>query len=76
MMNNKQTKRLHYLPPLCEVIEAESEGLICSVSVRPNGSNSSSSDSWKEKDHEGGSGFFGNEDNVAPAKKAVCEEDC
>ena len=73
-MNKKQVKRLYYMSPQCEVIKTENESFIC-VSVRPNGDNPSSTDPWDEKNHEGGTAFFGDESSVAPAKKGVWEDD-
>ena len=73
-MNKKQVKRLYYMPPQCEIIKTENESFIC-VSVRPNGGNPSSTDPWDEKNHEGGTAFFGDESSVAPAKKGVWEDD-
>ena len=73
-MNKKQVKRLYYMPPQCEVIKTENESFIC-VSVRPNGDNPSSTDPWDEKNHEGGTAFFGDESSVAPAKESMWEDD-
>ena len=73
-MNRKQFKNQPYTAPQCEVIQTESESFIC-VSVRPNGGNPSTTDPWDEKNHEGGSVFFGDESNVAPSKKGLWEDD-
>ena len=74
-MYRKQAKKMDYLPPKCEVIETEYESIICKVSVRPNGGNPSSTDSWDEKNHEGGTVFFGDESTVAPAKESMWDYD-
>ena len=51
-------KKHFYEPPKSEAIELENEQFVC-VSVRPNGGNPSSTDPWDEKNHEGGTAFFG-----------------
>ena len=67
-------KKHFYEPPKSEAIELENEQFVC-VSVRPNGGNPSSTDPWDEKNHEGGTAFFGAESNVAPAKESMWEDD-
>ena len=67
-------KKHFYEPPKSEVIELENEQFVC-VSVRPNGGNPSSTDPWDEKNHEGGTAFFGDESNVAPAKESMWEDE-
>ena len=67
-------KKHFYEHPKSEAIELENEQFVC-VSVRPNGGNPSSTDPWDEKNHEGGTAFFGDESNVAPAKESMWEDD-
>ena len=53
-MNKKQVKRLYYMPPQCEVIEAENNQLICST-VTP--SNGSQEDDYEDKGDQEGDDF-------------------
>ena len=63
-------KKHFYISPQCEIIRAENATIIC-ASVQPNAGNSSGTNNWgNDESHEGGSLFFGDNSNVAPAKQS------
>ena len=68
-MSKKKFRKQPYIVPLCRVIQTENESFICGVSVRPNPGDGSGHSPWDEKNHDGGTGFIGDESNIAPAKQ-------
>lgn len=73
-MKKNQPKKKAYTAPQCELINVENERFIC-VSVRPNAGTGSGTVPWEEKNHEGGTIFFGDESSVAPAKEGWFDEE-
>lgn len=74
-MKKNQVKCERYFAPRCEVIELDNDSFICAVSVQPNPGSGSSMTPWEEKNHEGGTGFIGDESNMAPAKDTWFDDD-
>lgn len=64
-MKRKQTKKEEYIPPKCEIIEIEMEGLICN-SITPE-VNASGEAAWENGGiSEGGEMTIGDEGSIAP----------
>lgn len=68
MITKNQAKNYaEYVTPQCYIMRAETESFIC-TSVTPN-ANGSGSEGWNgETSHEGGTGYLGGDDDVAPGK--------
>lgn len=59
--------RKTYLKPQCDMLSAEISNFIC-TSTTPDPENSGSGNWDSDSNHEGGSGYIGGDDDVAPAK--------